>query len=156
MEPKLTPIRQIDHPLGNLYHGMKASEESFQGFGEAYFSNIHFGKVKGWKLHTKMVLNLVVPVGRIRFVVLKETGVDASGGGRIVKNRENSVEYESWEFTLGEGNYQRLTVFPGFWMAFQGAGEGQNLLLNLASIEHDPEEALNMDLDVVNFDWSLA
>lgn len=152
MEPKLTPIMKIDHPLGAIYHGMKASEDSFKGFGEAYFSNIHYAKVKGWKMHTKMVLNLVVPVGKIRFVVLKEL---LSKERNFDVTSDKLSDYESWDFILGEDNYQRLTVYPNTWMAFQGYGEGHNLLLNLASIEHDPQEAVSMSLDSVDYDWSL-
>ena len=31
-------------------------------------SKIKFGKIKAWKFHTKMILNLIVPVGKVKFV----------------------------------------------------------------------------------------
>ena len=136
---KLTSLRQIQHPDGPIYHGLKASEDSFSGFGEAYFSHILHGRVKGWKQHTKMVMNLMVPKGSVRFVIAKDP--------EDPKSRQSIV--------LGEDNYQRLTVQPGFWMAFQGLGEGLNMILNLASIEHDPQEANARDLESIEFDWSL-
>ena len=56
----LTPMKQIHHPKGNIFHAMKKSDLGYNGFGEAYFSTINKGDVKGWKKHTKMTLNLLV------------------------------------------------------------------------------------------------
>jgi dTDP-4-dehydrorhamnose 3,5-epimerase len=33
------------------------------------------------------------------------------------------------------------------WLAFSGIGETLNLLFNLASIPHDPDEAVNVPLE---------
>ena len=65
----LTPLKQITHPKGDIFHAMKASDDGFSGFGEAYFSTVNQGEVKGWKKHTEMTLNLVVVIGEIEFVV---------------------------------------------------------------------------------------
>jgi len=131
----LTPLKVIPHPKGEIRHGLKSSEESFEGFGEAYFSQILTNEIKGWKKHTKMTLNLVVPVGQIRFVVFSE------------------LNNEFFETTLGKTNYQRLTIQPNLWVAFQGIGNGLNLLLNLANIEHEPKEADTRDIEEVNYQW---
>ena len=130
----LTPLKQIHHPKGDIFHGMKKSDEGFDGFGEAYFSTINQDDIKGWKKHTKMTLNLVVPVGEIKFVVYDEE------------------TKEFFSVKLSQNNYQRLTVKPNLWMAFQGIGE-YNMLLNLASIEHNPNEAINIDLSEINYEW---
>ncbi|WP_152058008.1 WxcM-like domain-containing protein [Aliarcobacter butzleri] len=130
----LTPLKQIHHPKGDIFHGMKKSDEGFDGFGEAYFSTINQDDIKGWKKHTKMTLNLVVPVGEIKFVVYDEE------------------TKEFFSVKLSQNNYQRLTVKPNLWMAFQGVGE-YNMLLNLASIEHNPNEAINIDLSEINYEW---
>lgn len=132
----LTPVKRIAHPSGDILHALKASEASFAGFGEAYFSSVHQGVTKGWKKHTRMIMNLVVPVGAIRFILVD----DRAGAPRM------------GEVTLSAENYQRLTVPAGLWMAFQGWGEGLNLLLNLASIEHDPAEAMSCPLETFAFD----
>jgi dTDP-4-dehydrorhamnose 3,5-epimerase len=130
----LTPLKQIHNPKGDIYHAMKKSDNGYDGFGEAYFSTVHKDDIKGWKNHTKMTLNLVVPVGAIEFVVYNED------------------TKEFFNIELSQENYQRLTVKPGLWMAFRGVGE-HNMLLNLASIEHDPSEAVNMDLDEIKYEW---
>ena len=67
----LTPLKIIPHPSGDVLHGIKSSEASFAGFGEAYFSTINQGDIKGWKKHSKMTLNLVVPKGEIQFVIFE-------------------------------------------------------------------------------------
>ena len=65
----LTPLKIIYHPNGNIFHGIKRSDNGFSGFGEAYFSTIKGGQIKGWKRHTRMTLNLVVPLGKVIFVI---------------------------------------------------------------------------------------
>lgn len=125
----VTPLRRITHPKGDVFHGLKANEDSFKGFGEAYFSTVHPGVTKGWKRHREMTLNLIVPAGTIEFHVRSEDGAN----GESIR--------------LGEPCYARLTVPPGVWMAFTGIGDGLNLLLNVASIPHDPEEAVNVPLE---------
>ena len=68
----LTPLKIIPGENGGVMHALKVHESSFKGFGEAYFSFVNKGKVKGWKRHTRMTLNLIVPVGKIRFVLFDD------------------------------------------------------------------------------------
>jgi dTDP-4-dehydrorhamnose 3,5-epimerase len=140
----LTPLKIITGENGMVMHGLKANEASFHGFGEAYFSSVKHEVIKGWKRHTKMTLNLIVPVGAIRFV--------------IYDDRPDSKTYKSFnEVLLGpEAQYGRLTVEPNLWMAFQGKTPGLNLLLNLASIPHDPAEADQLPMEnnyIPNYSW---
>jgi len=130
----LTSLKQIYNPKGDIYHAMKKSDDGYDGFGEAYFSTVHKDDIKGWKQHTKMTLNLVVPIGAIEFVVYDED------------------TKEFFSVVLSQDNYQRLTVKPGLWMAFRGKNEN-NMLLNLASIEHDPKEAINKELSEIKYEW---
>ena len=130
----LTPLKQIHNPKGDVYHAMKKSDVGFVGFGEAYFSTVAQGVVKGWKKHTQMTLNLVVPVGSIEFVVYDEQ------------------TQEFFSVALSQTNYQRLTIKPNLWMAFRGL-EKENMLLNLASIEHDPKEAVQKELSEIVYEW---
>ena len=129
----LTPLKKIHHPKGDLFHAMKASDVGYEGFGEAYFSNVSQDEIKGWKQHTEMTLNLIVVIGEIRFVIYD---------GRTF-----------FSATLSINNYQRLSVSPGLWVAFKGLS-ASNTLLNLASIEHTPSESNNMALDGFDYDWS--
>lgn len=138
----LTPLKIIPGENGDVLHAMKVSDPTFSTFGEAYFSTVKDGSRKGWKKHTRMVLNLVVPVGEIAFVLYDERAGSATRG-------------HFFEIRLSRKNYQRLTVPPGIWMAFSGTGGGDNMLLNMASIQHDPAEAENLPLvnDRIKYQW---
>jgi len=128
----LTPLKKIYHPKGDVFHGMKKSDVGYSGFGEAYFSTINFEDTKPWKKHLEMTLNFVVPIGDIRFV--------------IYDDRENSVTKNNFfDVILGEHNYQRITIPPRLWVAFSGFGKKYNLLLNLANLEHDPNEIVRKE-----------
>lgn len=130
----LTPLKRISNAKGDIFHAMKKSDNGYNEFGEAYFSTIHKGDIKGWKKHKEMVLNLVVPSGAIEF---------------ICYNKEKN---EFFNVILSQKNYQRLTVNAGLWMAFRGIEEN-SMLLNLASIEHAPNESENLDLKDINYEW---
>ena len=128
-----TPLNKIYHPKGNLYHALKCSEESFSGFGEAYFTTIYKDNLKGWKQHKEMVLNFVVPVGDVFFYFYSES----LSKGAYVRS--------------GSGNYVRITVQPRIWVAFRGMADGLNLILNIGSVPHNPSEVSNAELDAFPF-----
>jgi len=138
----ITPLKQIFHPLGDVFHGMKKSDAGFAGFGEAYFSTIKKGETKVWKKHLSMTLNIVVPMGKIRFVMYDD--------------RPDSATFGDFnECVLSpETNYARLTVPPQVWMAFQGLDD-YNLLLNIANLEHNPDEVeRKQSLDEISYQWN--
>tara|TARA_Y200000002_G_C22545495_1_gene605901 strand:- start:195 stop:602 length:408 start_codon:yes stop_codon:yes gene_type:complete len=130
----LTTLKKIHNPKGDIYHAMKKSDYGFNGFGEAYFSSINQNDIKGWKKHSVMTLNIIVPIGEIKFVVFNED------------------TKKFFSETISSNNYQRLTIKPGLWVAFQGI-QKENLLLNIASTEHDPTEAKNLILDDIKYAW---
>jgi dTDP-4-dehydrorhamnose 3,5-epimerase len=136
----VTPLRRVANAKGEVLHALKRSSPGFVGFGEAYFSTVLAGEIKGWKRHRRVTLNLVVPVGRIRFVVHDDRAVSPTRG------RFDDV-------TLGLDNYARMTVSPGLWVAFEGAHADLSLLLNVIDEEHDPAEADNVELGAFEFPW---
>lgn len=135
----LTPLKRITVPNGDVLHGMKASSPGYQGFGEAYFSNVAQNAVKGWKRHSLMTLNLIVVTGEVRFMV----------------HDEQQGLLRSFHLTPDRSeDYARLTVPPGLWMAFGGIASGESTLLNIASIEHDPAEAQTRPLGDIAWSWT--
>lgn len=131
----VTPLKKISVPGGDVLHAMKFSDDEFFGFGEAYFSFIEAGMVKGWKKHNRMIMNVVAPIGKVKFVFYSQ------------ETREFRTEI------IGSERYCRLTVLPGIWVAFQGLSEHHNLILNLANIAHDPQEADTQNLEDIDFKW---
>jgi dTDP-4-dehydrorhamnose 3,5-epimerase len=129
----------ISNPKGDILCGMKVTSPGYANFGEAYFSKVHQGIIKGWKRHKTATLNLIVPVGSIRFV--------------IYDDRQDSKSMGNFEDIVVCDNNIRLTISPGLWLAFKGLSEGVNMLLNISSEEHNPLEADNIELDSIPFAW---
>jgi dTDP-4-dehydrorhamnose 3,5-epimerase len=135
----LTPLDIIEVPNGRVFHALKDLDEGYNKFGEAYFSEVEPGKVKAWKRHQLMTLNLVVPIGEIRFVLFDD-------------RLEGHQEYG--EYYLSPQRYSRLTIPPMVWVGFQGLSKTNSLLLNVADLTHDPEEVDRKELSEIQFDWS--
>jgi len=139
----LYPLKRFAVPKGDVFHALKATDEGYAGFGEVYLSRIKAEEVKGWKRHNRMVLNIVVVFGVIRFVVYDD--------------RKNSKTHGQFrEFVLSPAtNYQRLTVAPGLWVAFQGIEKDVSILMNIIPEPHDSTETDNKELTKIpyNFEW---
>lgn len=137
----LTKLVRVTVPGGDVLQAMKCSDQGYTGFGEAYFTMVERGAVKGWKRHRRMTLNLVVPVGTVRFVIYDDRLHSPTHG-----------QFQQVE--LSRANYYRLTVPPMVWMGFEGMGEAESVVMNVADIAHDPEEIERRALAEIEFDWS--
>jgi len=133
---KIVSLKRIEVPGGDVMHAMKKSDPGYENFGEAYFSWAKKDHVKAWKLHTRMTLNLVVPVGKIRFVF-------------VSPNDPTAFRVED----IGTSNYVRITVPPGLWFGFKGLVEEDSLLLNIANIIHEPDETVKEALSFFSYNW---
>ena len=135
----VTPLRRIEVAGGDVLHAMKQNEAGYAGFGEAYFSWVSADVVKAWKRHTQMTMNVIVPLGQVRFVFL-------------CANADGIEEFRVEE--IGVDRFVRVTVPPGIWFGFQGLHTPQSLLLNIANIPHDPNEVERLALKNINYDWN--
>ena len=129
----LTTLKEISNPKGNIFHAIKKSDKEFDGFGEAYFTTIDQNSIKGWKKHTKMTLNLIVISGEVEFILYDN-------------NKFLSIKLSPRD------NYKRLTVKPNLWVAFRGI-DNENIVLNIANLEYNQEEAINIDLEKIIYEW---
>ena len=136
----LTPQRQINGIHGSVYHGIKYGEAGYSGFKEAYFSTVDYNMIKPWKKHLRMTLNILVPVGEIRFVLYDDRQSSA------IKNLFS-------EIILSPKNYYRLTVPPNIWLAFRGESHETNILMNFSNMLHDPNEVERRDLGDIYYNW---
>lgn len=128
-------IKPISNPKGDIYHALKRSDKSFRDFGEAYFTSIKKLEVKGWKKHKVMHMNLFVPIGEVTFFL-----------------HDDSLELTE-SYKLGFNNYGKLSIPPGIWVAFRGESDN-NIILNIASIEHDPNESQDKDISSFSLEES--
>ena len=131
----ITPLARIATAGGDVLHAMKQSDSGYAGFGEAYFSWLSSNTVKAWKRHTRMTMNVVVPVGQVRFVFQ----IDGADVFRVEE--------------IGVDRYARITVPPGIWFGFQGLATTQSLVMNIASIPHDPNEVERLALSDISYAW---
>ena len=136
----VTYLDVIDVLGGSVMHGMKGTSAGYAGFGEAYFSQVDKGAVKAWKRHKKMTLNLIIPVGEIKFVLFDDRDL---------------LNPTFQEVVISRKNYCRLTVPPMIWVGFQGLSEGGSMLLNIANIEHNPDEVDRLEIDKLNYNWYI-
>ena len=83
-----------------------------------------------------MTLNLVVPVGRVGFNFL-------DSGSKLRSE------------IIGVGRLVRLTVPPGIWFGFKGLSEHQNIVMNMANLEHDDREVIRHNVSYFNCDWDI-
>mgnify|MGYP001208860403 FL=1 len=134
-------LKIINVDGGNVLHGLRSSDKNFKGFGELYFSWIKPKKVKAWKKHKLMTMNLIVPHGLVKFVIFNEKKPDKFH--EVILG--NSLEEMNY--------YKRLTIEPNLWFGFQGMGNMMSLVVNLADIEHDPNEAEKSELSDINYSW---
>ena len=131
----LTDLKIIKTEKGEVRHFIRNDSKGFHGFGEAYFSKVNYKEIKGWKKHKKMTMNITVPIGEILFYLFDED----------IKSK--LTERKMTSILLSSTNYKRLTISPGIWVAFQGKGKDENILLNFSDIPHDPKEAINLSLN---------
>jgi dTDP-4-dehydrorhamnose 3,5-epimerase len=134
---EVTPLKRIQTLGGDILKALMRNEDSYNEFGEAYFSEVMPGAVKAWKFHRSMTLNLVVPKGKVKFVFC-----DENNGTTMFREEE-----------IGDHRYARITVRPGVWFGFKGIDEQTSIVLNIANILHDPNEVDRRAIEEINYNW---
>ena len=139
----IIPLNKICDNRGAVLHVLKSTDSHFTKFGEAYFSKINSGVVKGWKYHKKMTQNFSVPSGKLKLV--------------FYDSRKNSKTFGVTNeiFLDLKENYNLLQVPPKIWYSFKCISEDDCLLLNIADIPHDSNESHNEDInsDIIKYKW---
>jgi dTDP-4-dehydrorhamnose 3,5-epimerase len=138
-----TDLKIIEAESGSVLHALKKTDHGFQEFGEVYFSIVVKDAVKAWKMHQRMTLNLIVPVGSVLFCFMD------------VRDKSNTLN-ETCKIILSQDPYFRLTVPPGIWFGFKGVSNGLNLICNVADMPHEPHEVIRKDIDEFDMDWSVG
>jgi len=138
------PLRKIPDERGTIMHMLKRTDSHFEEFGEIYFTTIHPGAIKGWHVHTKLVLNYCVLVGNIKLV--------------LYDGRENSPTYkELQEIFMGEDNYVLVKIPVGVLSGFKAIGGKTALLANCANLPHDSAETIRIDpyTKDIPYNWDI-
>jgi dTDP-4-dehydrorhamnose 3,5-epimerase len=139
----VTKLKIMPHPDGEVRHGLRSDDPCFLKFSEAYFSEVNYKKIKAWKKHNLMTLNLIVINGEVMFVVFDDR-VDSPDYGKFMTHRANCE------------NYTRITIPPGLWVGFQGLEDGRNTILNIADYLHDPNESSRLEPHDIPYEWEFS
>ena len=129
----IKPLKKIHLEDGDVLHALKSSENEYHGFKEAYFSSIKPNKIKAWKRHLKMTMNLIIPVGKVHF------------------NFYDNDKMILVNTIIGEDNYARITVPPMIWFGFKGLSSNTSYILNISNELHDPLEIERKPLSFLKF-----
>ena len=131
---KVLKLKKFKNPKGNVLRGFRKNDKYLENSAEIYFSWINKKTIKGWKLHKKMSMNLVVPIGKVIFVFYDS------------KNFKTII--------VGEKNYSRIFVPNNIFFAFQNLHEEKSLVVNNASIIHqNKNESVTISLNKINYKW---
>ena len=136
---KISKLKTMSDSRGKVMHMLINDSPVFESFGEVYFSEVEFKSIKAWKRHKDMTLNLIVPFGKIKFVLFDD--------------RVESIK-KFQEVIISLDNYYRLTVPPMVWMGFQGLSSKGSIVLNVANIVHSDDEVDRKKINEINYDWS--
>ena len=142
----VTDLKIIPDDRGAVMHMLRADAPHFRAFGEIYFSMINSKRIKGWKRHHEMTLNLASPHGRVELVVYDD--------------RPNSPSFGALDrIVLGpDDRYALVTVPPMLWSGLRNIGKNEAIIANCATIPHRPTEADARPIDDPVFPvvWSTA
>ena len=131
---KIIKLKSFKNNKGDVFRAYRKNDEKIGKFGEVYFSWIKKNTIKGWKLHKKMHMNLVVPVGSVRFV--------------FYYNKKFKV------ITIGEKKYCRIYVPNNIFFAFQNISNKKSLVVNYSNIIHqEDKETSNLSLEKLSYIW---
>lgn len=129
---RISKIQIKKNANGDIIKFLNSNSKIYKNFGEIYFSLIKYNKIKGWKLHKEMTMNLCVPFGEVKFILVLGN-----------KFKEISLSRESYI----------LTIFPNTWFAFKGLKKKESLVCNFANVLHDNKESISKPLNYFNYKW---
>lgn len=129
-----TPLKQIKDERGKVMHMLRSTDPHFEAFGEVYFSWINPGIIKAWKIHKEMTMNFAVPCGKIKLVLY-----DGRAGSKTFG--------EVNEFVMSDEDYYLLTIPRKLWYGFSCEGDVPAMIVNCATMPHDPQESMLKDIE---------
>tara|TARA_B100002019_G_C21270871_1_gene602214 strand:+ start:4130 stop:4552 length:423 start_codon:yes stop_codon:yes gene_type:complete len=131
---KVFELKKFKNTKGNVLRGFRKTDKYPGISAEIYFSWINKKAIKGWKLHKKMTMNLIVPVGTIKFVFYEDSKFK--------------------EIIIGDKNYSRIYVPNNIFFAFQNLSTKKSLVVNNASIIHQKKnEIVTKKLNEIDYKW---
>ena len=127
---QITPLKQICDQRGAVMHMLRGAQLSC--IQEVYCSLVKSRAIKAWKRHHRMIQHYAVPVGKINLVLFDD---------RPNSSTHNMIQ----EIMTGVDCYGLIEIPSMIWYGFMGLDDGDSLIINGASLEHDPDEIDHLD-----------
>jgi len=137
------PRSIIADAKGAVLHGWRVTGTSAP-VAEVYCSVVRGGAINAWKRHSQMTQRLLVPSGRVRFVIYDSRVESATSG--------SFMEIES-----GRDAYGLVIIPPMLWYGFAGIASGESIIVNSPDLIHDLAEIerLNSDTKQIPYRWKV-
>ena len=123
---ELFSLDTIETPNSNIVKIINKHKSNFFGINEVYSSSFKKNVIRAWKKHTKMICNILVTRGSIKFVFFDD-------------NFETSDE-----IILTDKQNKILLIKPKIWFGFKGM-KNINTLFNFSNILHVDKEVKNKE-----------
>ncbi len=130
---KVKKIISINTEGGSVNKIFSTLDSQFHGFGEIYTSSVDPGYVKAWKYHKKMIINLIVIDGDIKFVFY------------------NGTKFK--EINVSSKDMLKITVPSRIWYGFKGLSKHPSLILSISNIVFDEDEIERKNINDINYNW---
>jgi len=111
---------------GDIFKILDKKSENYFGFGELYITSLKKGISKGWNLHKKMVLNLIVIKGKVRFVMKKNNKINKT--------------------TLSHNKKEILTIKSNVWIKMINLDSSTSEIINFANLKYNKNEILKSEI----------
>ena len=130
---KIEKYNVVNNKNGKILKILNNKQSNLKFYKDAYFSFVKFGKIKGWKKHTRMTMTLVVPVGKVKFVFYDEDNFRS--------------------IVIGDNRFYKIIVPPNIWFSFKGISKGSNVVFNLANLKHNDKEVVRKRNNEIKYNW---
>ncbi len=111
---------------GDVFKILDKKSKNYFGFGELYITSLKKGTTKGWNLHKKMVLNLIVIKGKVRFVMKKNNKINIT--------------------TLSHNKKEILTIKSNVWIKMINLDSNTSEIINFANLKYNKNEILKSEI----------
>ena len=128
---KKIKIKIIKNRKGDILRFISKKNKFFKSFGEIYFTEINYRKLKGWNLHKKNKSFLTVCYGK---VILHF--IDGMNKSKTF-NREKQM-------ILGKKNHGIIVVPPGVWFSFTTFNK-KAVIANFLNKPHSDNETIKIN-----------
>lgn len=130
---------------GRLFEVLRADDDLFRAFGQAYITTAYPGVVKAWHMHKLQTDNMCVVRGNVRFV--------------LYDPRESSPTHgQVAEFSFSDENRMLLQIPPDVYHGFKNVGAEEAYVLNIPTepYNHDQPDEYRLDPgdSDIPYDWA--